>query len=397
MEETSSSRLLRRYLAGSKSAAFDLYMRYQNRLIGLASKQLLDAVKSKVDAEDISQETFQVFFELANRHEIRWQKRGDLWHLLAGIAINKVKQKLSHYSVEKRSLFKETQISLNGADIDLADQDAVATELAELVEHILISEKPLTKSIVELRLAGFNQKQIAEKTGRSTRTIRRLLESLQAKLISENEFGIAGFFQTSSATADKSLDQVTQASYKDFHLLRMIGQGSFSKVYLAKQICTGSLFAVKAIKKKWLSDSVAHHTFQREAQLLMQLKHPNIVTCFGVGSLPNGGSFLLLEYVEGLLLEEAIQMGSVAQLTAWSNQLTDAVQTIHANKVIHGDLCLRNVMVDLNNQIRILDFGLGGLVSDKSIRDPTSDLKGLNSIKRLLIAELKKAALRQQP
>ena len=104
--------------------------------------------------------------------------------------------------------------------------------------------------------------------GRSTRTIRRLLESLKAKLIADHELG----FQLSDSESTKP--RVDSVDYHDFHLLRMIGQGSFAKVYLAKQILSGQLFAVKAIKKKWLKNEEARKSFYREAELLVSLSDP---------------------------------------------------------------------------------------------------------------------------
>ena len=382
MSENSSSKLLRRYLAGSDQAPFELHERYQTRLIGLAKAQLLGVLKAKVDPDDISQEVFQAFFELADQNEVRWQKRGDLWRLLAGIAINKVKQKFDHYSAEKRNAQNEVQLSSSTDPTDVGEEKATASELAELVEHILTSEKPLTRSVVELRMAGFNHRQIAERIGRSTRTIRRVLESLKSKLIGESEFDLASYFQTETHPDSISTSRLEQTSYKDFQLLRMIGQGSFAKVYLAKQIATGHLFAIKAIRKKWLSNSVARQTFHREAEILKQFDHPNIVTCFGVGNLPSGGSFLLLEYVEGFPLERAARHATVAQRSAWAEQLTVAVRVIHASGAVHGDLCLNNIMVDRQNQTRIADFGLG-VWEDKNA-NPNADLESLKSVQEFL-------------
>lgn len=392
MSENSSSKLLRRYLAGSENAPFELHSRYQNRLIGLARKQLMGVLQSKVDAEDISQEAFHAFFDLADQDEIRWQKRGDLWRLLAGIAINKIKQKFDHYSAEKRNSQNEIQLNAGPhSQALLPDEKAKATELAELVEHILVSEKPLTKTVVEFRLAGFTHKQIAEKVGRSTRTIRRILDSLQAKLISENEFGLTDYFQSTTSSSPDSNQAIEKTRYEDFQLLTMVGQGSFAKVYLARQIETGRLFAIKAIKKRWLSNAAVRQTFQREAQLLQQLNHANIVTCFGIGNLPNGGSFLQLEYVEGFSLERAAQDASGSQISTWLKQLTSAVNTIHASGVVHGDLRPANVMVDLKNMVRIVDFGLGIFAAEKSKPNQKSDLTGLESIKNFLDSRVAKS------
>ena len=243
MKNNSSEKLLAGYTKGSTSESFDaslkIHARYQNRLILLAKKRLLGVLKSKIDPDDIAQEVFAAFFAMADQNEVRWKERGDLWRLLAGIAINKVKQQFEHYSTLKRDASAESQLPETTSQI--GDRDVI--ELTELVEHVLESEKPLSTTVLNMRLAGFSFEEIAQQVGRSTRTIRRLLESLKAKLITDQELGIR--LSENSATRPR----IESVDYHDFHLLRMIGQGSFAKVYLAKQIDSGQLFAIKAIKR----------------------------------------------------------------------------------------------------------------------------------------------------
>ena len=153
MDEKTSEILLNRYQSGSDSAAaFEIHSRYQTRLVSLAKDKLMGVLSAKIDAEDISQETFATFFALADRNEVRWQKQGDLWRLLAGIAINKVKQSFDHYSQQKRLAVRETQLSTLA---DLAVGADSITALGELVEECVVNEKPLLRSILLLRLAGY--------------------------------------------------------------------------------------------------------------------------------------------------------------------------------------------------------------------------------------------------
>ena len=388
MSENTSSRLLKRYLAGSESAAFVIHERYQTRLIGLARKQLTGVLKSKIDPEDISQETFQAFFNLADGDNVQWKNRGDLWRLLAGIAINKVKQNFDHYSAAKRDT--KIEVQLDAQDVStIVPQAATTTELTELVAHLLTTEKPLTKSVVEFRLAGFTHKQIAEKVGRSTRTIRRVIESLQARLIREHDLGLNAYFETESLPRHESSQPPQAFCYEDFQLLRMVGQGSFAKVYLAKQVETQRLFAIKAIKKHWLLNPAVRQTFRDEAQLLQQLNHPNIVAYHGVGELPNGGIFLLLEYIEGVPLINAIPNATAHCIKSWKQQLASAVAAIHSAGIVHGDLSMNNILVDLENQIRVIDFGLGILSGDFSQATKSSDIQSFDKIIKLLGDESK--------
>ena len=361
MKNNSSEKLLAGYIDGNPSESFDaslkIYSRYQNRLILLAKKRLLGVLKSKIDPDDIAQEVFAAFFAMADQNEVKWKERGDLWRLLAGIAINKVKQQFDHYSTLKRDLKAESQLPDTAPQV--GDRDVI--ELTELVEHVLESEKPLVASVLNLRLAGFSFEEIAERVGRSTRTIRRLLESLKAKLILDQELG----FRLSDDST--TMPRVESVDYQDFHLLRMIGHGSFAKVYLAKQITSGKLFAVKAIKKKWLKNEEARKSFYREAELLMSLSDSCFVKTYGIGQLPNGGCFLLLELIEGESLAIRIKTASHESRLAWATELRDAVERLHAQDLIHGDICANNVMINHDGRIQLLDFGLGQKTSGRKI------------------------------
>lgn len=361
MKNNSSEKLLASYTSGSSSESFDaslkIHSRYQNRLILLAKKRLLGVLKSKIDPDDIAQETFAAFFAMADQDEVKWQERGDLWRLLAGIAINKVKQQFERYSTLKRDL--KTEARLPDATSQVGDRDVI--ELTELVEYVLESEKPLVTTVLNLRLAGFSFEEIAERVGRSTRSIRRLLESLKAKLIADQELGLR-------LSVDPVIKpRIDSVDYHDFHLLRMIGQGSFAKVYLAKQIASGQLFAVKAIKKKWLNNEDARQSFYREAEILMSLSDPSFVKTYGIGKLPNGGCFLLLELIEGDSLATRVETASYETRLAWASQLRKAVERLHAANLIHGDICGNNVMIDHDDSIRLLDFGLGQATSGRKI------------------------------
>ena len=359
MKNNSSEKLLAQYVQGSPSetvaASIEIHSRYLNRLIALAQNRLLGILKSKVDADDIAQEAFVAFFAMADRDEIKWKERGDLWRLLAGIAINKVKQQFERYSTLKRDLRTESQVAVT---IEVGEQDV--NELAELVEHVISSENPLIGKVLNLRLAGFSFEEIAERVGRSTRTIRRLLESLKAKLIVSEELGFRLAGEPSKAVV-KSVD------YHDFDLLRMIGQGSFAKVYLAKQVSTGQLFAIKSIKKKWLTNEQARQSFYREAELLMTLSDPCFVKTYGIGQLPNGGCFLLLELIQGKSLEAVVRTASQGMRLSWLNQIREAVERLHSAGFVHGDICLSNVMIDRDGQIKLLDFGLGRRTAGQKI------------------------------
>ena len=353
MDEKTSETLLNRYQTGSDSAAaFEIHSRYQTRLVSLAKEQLMGVLRSKIEAEDISQETFAAFFALADRNEVRWQKQGDLWRLLAGIAGNKVKQTFAHYSQQKRLASDEVQIT---ALTDPEIRSDSITALGELVEECVVNEKPLLKSVLLMRLAGHTTSEIAEKLGRSPRTIRRLIETLKTKVIARYNLLGEAFYQPTRSV----IPFANKVSYDDFHLQRMIGEGSFSKVYLAKQISLDRFVAIKAIRKRWLGDDRVRRTFEREVELLARTTDPNIVRTYGMGHLPNGGCFLVLQWIDGKSLSTAIESSLPADRVRWNQQLCNSIKNLHSQGIAHGDLKLDNILINRAGDVRIVDFGLG--------------------------------------
>jgi len=341
----------------------------------------MGVLSAKIDAEDISQETFATFFALADRNEVRWQKQGDLWRLLAGIAINKVKQSFDHYSQQKRLAVRETQLSTLA---DLAVGADSITALGELVEECVVNEKPLLRSILLLRLAGYTSTEIAIKVGRSPRTVRRFIEVLKTKVNSHHDFRLG---EISPTRENLTVPFSSQVSYDDFHLLRMIGEGSFSKVYLAKQVSHDRFVAIKAIRRKWLHDDRVRKTFEREVELLSRVQDENIVLTYGLGHLPNGGCFLVLQWIDGKPLSLAIESATTNDRQKWKLQLRNSIKNLHSQNVAHGDLELDNILVNHASDLRIVDFGLG--CSPKSHESDAfkRDLASLERICEILDAQ----------
>ena len=378
MNEETSKTLLNRYQNGADSAAaFEIHERYQTRLVSLAKVKLMGMLSSKLDAEDISQETFAAFFALADRNEVRWRKQGDLWRLLAGIAINKVKQNLDFYSHQKRAPSRET---LNFPLTNLGVRADSIEALGELVEDCVVNEKPLMKSVLLLRLSGHTTNEIAEKTGRSPRTVRRLIEALKTKVISKNDF-LDESFQNQKPS---NIPFAYQVGYDDFHLQRMIGAGSFSKVYLAKQFSLDRFVAIKAIRKKWLNDQRVRATFEREVELLSQVDDANIVRTYGLGRLPNSGYFLVLQWIDGQPLTTVANSARSVDRARWIQQLCDSIKHLHSKGIAHRDLKFDNILVNRAGDLQIVDFGLGCFPKSNERDAFTGDLAALDQICKTL-------------
>ena len=253
--------------------------------------------------------------------------------------------------------------------------------LSELLDELLASERPFMKTLLRYRLAGYSQDEIAKKMGRSSRTIRRMLDSLRATIAAQSSRSLP---MTGLANAETQLESPNRKlDYRDFQWLRMLGQGSFARVYLAREIEFGELFALKTLKRKWLSDFQVVKAFADELETISKLNDPNVVKSFGSGRLPNGGVFLLLEHIQGVPLDFAIKNCDSIARSKWLSQIEETINRIHAAGFIHGDIRSANIFVTHDGRIRLLDFGFSKLLSQTSARKEI-DLNAIDEIRQLL-------------
>lgn len=149
-----------------------------------------------------------------------------------------------------------------------------------------------------------------------------------------------------------------------FDLRVRVGQGSMSKVWRAYDTKTGRLVAVKLLDKKKTARFESRFTGlekPHEGEIAVQLRHPNIVQTYEFGWTHENEAFLVMEFVEGVGLSYLVD---VQNETMQENrlrfviQLGDAIEFFHKASWIHRDICPRNVMVNQNNQVKLIDFGL---------------------------------------
>jgi RNA polymerase sigma-70 factor (ECF subfamily) len=176
--------LLRRLRGGETDAATLLYLRYAERLGSLASAQRGADLTSRLDAEDLVQSIFRTFFRRAAEGYYDVPEGEDLWKLLLVIALHKIRDACSFHRAAKRDVrathagdgFEQSVDGLTSRD------ETALIELRLVVEEILGELPSSQRSIVELRIEGFRVEEIAQKTGRSRRTVERALQDFRAQL-----------------------------------------------------------------------------------------------------------------------------------------------------------------------------------------------------------------------
>ncbi|MFC1878901.1 protein kinase [Chloroflexota bacterium] len=152
-------------------------------------------------------------------------------------------------------------------------------------------------------------------------------------------------------------------------VLRKIGQGGMAAVYQATdtQSSGGNLWAIKEMSDAALSDpgerQYAIQSFQREAELLRRLEHPNLPKV--IDAFTEGGKhYLVMEFVPGKTLNEMLEERGApftqAEVTPWAMQLCNVLSYLHNQnpKIIFRDLKPSNIMLTPQNQIKLIDFGI---------------------------------------
>ena len=149
-----------------------------------------------------------------------------------------------------------------------------------------------------------------------------------------------------------------------FELLTRVGQGSMSKVWRARDNMTGRMLAVKVLDKMKTERFEARFVGLKkpsEGEVASGLQHPNIVHTIEHGITTDGEQYLVMDFVEGVSLSYLVDTQNDQMRDNCLNyviQLGEALDYLHRQNWIHRDLCPRNVMVDPDNMVKLIDFGL---------------------------------------
>ncbi|KNA18765.1 hypothetical protein SOVF_067640 [Spinacia oleracea] len=163
-----------------------------------------------------------------------------------------------------------------------------------------------------------------------------------------------------------------------FQKLEQIGEGTFGQVYMAKEVMTGEVVALKKIKTEHSKEGFPISAI-REIKVLKRLHHENVVSLKevvisqeGINELAatkesldnnkyNGGVYLVFEYMDHDLTGLSDRPGlrfTVPQIKCYMKQLLTGLHYCHANEVLHRDIKGANVLLNNNGSLKLADFGL---------------------------------------
>uniref|UniRef100_A0A0B6YNZ9 Aurora kinase n=1 Tax=Arion vulgaris TaxID=1028688 RepID=A0A0B6YNZ9_9EUPU len=145
----------------------------------------------------------------------------------------------------------------------------------------------------------------------------------------------------------------------DFDIGRPLGKGKFGNVYLAREKKSKYILALKLMFKSQLQKAGVEHQLRREIEIQTHLRHPHILKLFGY-FYDDSRIFLILEYAPKGELYKELQKNKRfddARAAKYIVQLTDALLYCHAKKVIHRDIKPENLLLGLQGDLKIADFG----------------------------------------
>ncbi len=155
------------------------------------------------------------------------------------------------------------------------------------------------------------------------------------------------------------VQQVNHNSMAHFKIIDILGKGGMGAVYKAKDLALERFVAIKMLRISAAQQAL----ILAEAKTISKLNHPNIVTIYDIAR-DEGNNFIVMEWVNGLPLNSVIPTTGLALNTVinYAKQMVAALACAHQQQIIHRDIKPQNIMVDVNDQIKILDFGIAALL-----------------------------------
>jgi len=154
---------------------------------------------------------------------------------------------------------------------------------------------------------------------------------------------------------------------QNYKIISLLGEGGMGDVYLAQHLSIQRKVAIKVLKPELVKNEEIRLRFKNEASMLAHLQHPHIVGLIDYIE-QDGGLYLIMEYVEGQGLDELVKAQhaplSIDRATNLMKQILQAFFYAHKNGIIHRDVKPSNIIVTVDDQIKVLDFGIAKLVGD---------------------------------
>ena len=159
-----------------------------------------------------------------------------------------------------------------------------------------------------------------------------------------------------------------------YRIESLLGEGGMGAVFVGEHLKLMKKVAVKVIHPEFAGDGDVADRFAREAVAAGQMEHPHVASATDYGTLPEGGAYLVMQYVRGSSLRDVMdEAGALGWLRACEigAQVADALAAAHQKGYVHRDLKPDNVMLeprdDGSQLVKVLDFGIARVASEKAV------------------------------
>ncbi|MCA9109010.1 MAG: sigma-70 family RNA polymerase sigma factor [Planctomycetaceae bacterium] len=190
--EQASTELVERWRQGDQQAANELYQRYVERLSGIVTAQLADRLRSRTDPDDVLQSACRSFFRRVQDGQFEFDADDDVWKLLVTISLNKLRSQVRKHSAAKRDAGQELSRSSNEIPDEFHMEKLSETPspveafiFTEMIERVSAKLGADHAVLLQLRMEGHSQQEIADALQTSDRSIRRMLDNIKAALNAE--------------------------------------------------------------------------------------------------------------------------------------------------------------------------------------------------------------------
>ncbi|KXI27685.1 serine/threonine protein kinase [Paraglaciecola hydrolytica] len=201
-----------------------------------------------------------------------------------------------------------------------------------------------------------------------------IVKQLRAMLATQHDtsFDTLIGLQVSAVTGDAHIEALQGQRIGPYELVEILGKGGMGIVYHAKRVdgvfeqCVAIKFVYPSIAALTGAETVFF-----EARCLGRLAHNNIVRVLDAGQLTSGACYFVMEYIEGVAIDQYCHINSLS-LTAIVTLLLnvcDALHTAHQLNIVHSDIKPNNVVVSVNGEVKVLDFGIAKMTDDSLQND----------------------------
>src|SRR5262249_6772926 len=179
-------------------------------------------------------------------------------------------------------------------------------------------------------------------------------------------FGVHVAFER-CAELGRGTEKMIGKTIAHYQITAKLGEGGMGEVYRATDTKLRRDVALKFLPDHFADDADRLSRFQREAQVLATLNHPNIAQVYGLEDSGNARC-IVMELVEGETLADRIARGPipVEEALKIAHQIVDGLEAAHERSIIHRDLKPANVKITPEGKIKLLDFGLAKALDTSS-------------------------------